>query len=253
MVKILFIIGTHPTESYSTLVALHTARALRKTGVEVVIAKHPFEKTRLGHIFKNKHTKVVDPREQFEKERTTIRSIIAKENPLFTFNFHCTPSNHLIWITNEEQLSGGGKHSTINFDNPTDFIIEYKLGKNYSPNEFLVEIRAAYRKFPSRAETQINKSFNPSLLQSPAEIFDRYSSYLTIGTSAEESATNLGLDPRRIGNTIAKQISSNILTRKDFREPFKISGITKRNQLSRLQWRAKNKRRRQLLTRLMKK
>lgn len=246
--KIQFIIGTHPNESFSTVVAQHAARELRKHGIEVVLTPYPLSKTQLGNIFRKGKLLNKANDMQYFTERTII-NLLRSQNADLIFNFHSTGDN-------EEWKINRGKPAEIDYDiRPAESATSLlrirgletpeKPNLLHKPNEFLVEVRAAVRPFPKKvAERRIRAIWGDPRLQDK-----NTNQHLIEGTSIEKTATELGLHARTLGLAIAKSIRTEIPKLK----PYDIirAGVPHR-AITAAQWEARNKRRAHLL-RMMKK
>ena len=190
--KIQFIVGTHPNESYSTKVAEHAARELRKKGIEVIIDKIPFSKTGLGGVLQRGTRIKTDSQFVFRNrlDLTIARALIRKEKPDVIFNFHCTMNPHSHWESGGF-ITSEGKRDVF------DFGIVSKGGVINNPKiqSYVIEIRTQPRMFNSKFLIHLDA------IGAPID-----SSHFSLSSSLQDTETKLGLNPRIMGREIAKAI-----------------------------------------------
>jgi len=240
MVKVQFIVGTHLNETFSIIVARHVARELTKQGVQVVITKHPLRGTQIGSILQKGRLLHKQGEKEYIIERKIIRKMMEKEKADYVINFHVTPIQDY-WHSKQAYFDGNQELYDFELLHNKELNNSGQRAElKYNPNEFLVEIRAQTRPFPRKVDERIQALIK----QHPDQAWQLKVGYLSGGTSLEETATKLGLDPRIIGKEIAKAIKENVITNRDFTE---IKRRVKRISITRAQWEAKNKRRAHLL------
>lgn len=252
--KIQFIVGTHPSESYSTRVAEHAAEELRKQGFDVVVSHHPLHKTALGTLLKKEEFIRENKNNQYHYERRTIHKLVERQKADLVFNFHSTPSE--AW--EESIYSEGKRHGPYDFliDPPqkinAGYLREIKFDHTvsrrdlhdrtilYKKNEYLVEVRAFFRDLPTAVIHRLAKAVEANTHSSKRVSID----YLTEGTSLEKTATILGLDPKIIGRAIAKTIQKEIIPKRPTKRIYR---RVARRYITKKQWEARNKRRVRML------
>lgn len=228
--KIQFIVGTHPNESYSTRVAGHAARELEKQGVEVVISKFPLGETSLGSVLQRGVRITADSRLALQNQIDIMkaRALTREEKPDLVFNFHCTMNPHSHWESGNFR-DAEGKRDVF------DFEIIHKQGmKNYPKIQiYTVEIRAQPRMFASKLLKHLDA------IGAPIDVIQ-----LSLSSSLEDTETKLGLSPRIMGREIAKTILSENL---QYPQNTRIMRRIPRKIITPAQWEARIKRRAHLI------
>ena len=253
--KIQFITGVHPNESFAERVAKDAAKFLTKMGITVVITRYPLKQTHLGQILQREKFLVngANNARLYELIHKAERSLIKQEKADFVFNFHTTPTGGH-WIA---RSAGDGKSkSHLDFE-----IINREHDRNnyhnsplpFQSNEFIVEVRAAYRKVPAAVMQRAHKALEKELTKYRKFKYEpEHDVYVAAGTSLELTATNLGLDPRRLGKEIAKTIAKQVVS-----SPLSERGWVRRripcSPITAEQWKKRNERKVRLLDRLKKK
>jgi len=238
MVRIQLIVGTHPNESFSTVVARYVEQTLKRYGAEVITSVHPLGETALGKAFNGTLHEM--PRlEQHDFEKKTITTLIEKEKPDFIFKFHCAPQQ-------EYWHSSATDYENKPILNDFEIFANPGLPRNTEKKEFGIEVRAQARPFPKRALRRIRKKNTLAALKN-----HKQNAYLKRGTSLEETVTKLGLNPQIMGRIIAKTILEEVIPGK--RAPFyTIMKRIPRVIVTKAQWEAANKRRARIRTAVQK-